>query len=278
MRGAYDVGMSDGGVIGSVQGAAKDVEEHPAAAWAAAAGHVVNGVVHAIIGGIAIGIARGAGGSADQSGAMRAIKDNPLGAAALWLVAGALFALALYSLAVAVGEVSRKKRDAAKSVGRAVMYAVVGSAALVYALGGTADGEETTESVSAELLQSWWGSALLVLAGVVIAVIGVAMMAKGVTRSFLKDVELPPRFRRSFTALGIAGYLAKGLAVVIIGVLFVVAVFTRDPEDTGGLDGALKSLVGVPGGQAVLVAIGVGLILYGVYCIARARTTARRSR
>ena len=68
-------------------------EEHPAAAWAAAAGHVVNGVVHAIIGGIAIGIARGAGGSADQSGAMRAIKDNPLGAAALWLVAGALFSL-----------------------------------------------------------------------------------------------------------------------------------------------------------------------------------------
>ena len=108
------------------------------------------------------------------------------------------------------------------------------------------------------------------------AVIGVAMMAKGVTRSFLKDVDLPPRFRRSFTALGIGGYLAKGLSVVLVGVLFVVAVFTRDPEDTGGLDGALKSLVGVPGGQVVLIAIGAGLILYGLFCLARARTTARK--
>lgn len=268
--------MSDGGVIGEVRDKAKDVEHHPVVARAAAAGHVVNGIVHAIIGAIAIGIARGAGGSADQSGAMRAIEANPLGAAALWLVAGALFALALYSLAVAVGEASREKRDAAKSVGRAVMYAVVGSAALVYALGGTADGEETTESLSAELLQSWWGSALLVLAGVAIAAIGVAMMAKGITRSFLEDVELPPRFRRSFTALGIGGYLAKGLSVVLVGVLFVVAVFSRDPEDTGGLDGALKSLVGVPGGQVVLIAIGAGLILYGLFCLARARTTARK--
>ena len=237
--------MSDGGVIGEVRDKAKDVEHHPVVARAAAAGHVVNGIVHAIIGAIAIGVAQGAGGSADQSGAMRAIEANPLGAAALWLVAGALFALALYSLAVAVGEASREKRDAAKSVGRAVMYAVVGSAALVYALGGTADGEETTESLSAELLQSWWGSALLVLAGVAIAAIGVAMMA-------------------------------KGLSVVLVGVLFVVAVFSRDPEDTGGLDGALKSLVGVPGGQVVLIAIGAGLILYGLFCLARARTTARK--
>ncbi|HSO70998.1 MAG TPA: DUF1206 domain-containing protein [Arachnia sp.] len=270
--------MSDGGVIGDIQDKAKDVEHHPVAAWVAGAGHAVNGVVHAIIGGLAIGIAQGAAGSADQSGAMRAIDANPLGEAALWVAGVALFALAVYSLAVAVGEMSREKRDAAKSVGRAVMYAVVGSAALVYAMGGTADGEETTESLSAELLQSWWGSALLVVAGVVIAGIGVAMMAKGVTRSFLEDVELSPRFRLAFTALGVGGYLAKGLAVVIVGVLFVVAVFTRDAEDTGGLDGALKSLVGVPGGQAVLIAIGVGLILYGVFCIARARTTARKGR
>lgn len=270
--------MSDGEVLGDLQDKAKDVEHHPVAAWLAGTGHAVNGIVHAIIGAIAIGIAQGAGGSADQSGAMRAIGATPLGAAALWLVAGALLALALYSLAVAVGEVTRKKRDAAKSVGRAVMYAVVGSAALVYAMGGTADGEHATESLSAELLQSWWGSALLVLAGVIIMVIGVAMIGKGVTRSFLKDVDLSPRFRRSFTALGIGGYLAKGLAVVIVGALFLTAVFTRDPEDTGGLDGALRSLVGLPGGQMVLIAIGAGLILFGVYCLARARTTALKAR
>lgn len=271
------MGMSDG-VLGDVQDKAKDVEHHPAAAWLAAAGHVVNGAVHAIIGAIAIGVAQGGGGSADQSGAMRAINAHPLGSAALWFVGGALLALAVYSLAVAVGEVTRKKRDAAKSAGRAVTYVVVGAAALTYATGGTADGEETTESLSSVLLQSWWGSALLILAGVVIFAIGAAMMGRGITRSFLKDVELPAGYRTPFTVLGVAGYVAKGIAVAIVGVLFIVAVFSRDPEDTGGLDGALKSLVGVPGGQAAIIAIGVGLILYGVFCLARARTTARNGR
>ena len=57
----------------NVEASAAEVEHHPAAAWAASAGQVVNGVVHIIIGLIAVGIARGAGGSADQSGALRAI-------------------------------------------------------------------------------------------------------------------------------------------------------------------------------------------------------------
>ncbi|MHA6513678.1 DUF1206 domain-containing protein [Tessaracoccus sp. Z1128] len=268
--------MSDGGILDDVQDKAKDVEHHPAAAWLAAAGHIVNGIVHAIIGVIAIGIARGVGGSADQSGAMRAIDAHPLGSVALWFVGLALFALAAYSIAVAIGEITEKKRDAARSAGRAVMYIVVGAAALTYASGGTADGEEATESLSSVLLQSWWGSALLVLAGIVVFAIGAAMMGRGITRSFLKDVDLSPRFRRSFTVLGVVGYLAKGLAVAIVGVLFVAAVVSGDASDTGGLDGALKSLVGVPGGQIVLIAIGVGLILYGLFCIARATTTANK--
>ena len=43
----------------------------------------------------------------------------------------------------------------------------------------------------------------------------------------------------------------------------------HDPEQAGGLDGALQSLTTVPGGVFALVAIAVGLMVYGLYCFAR---------
>lgn len=253
---------------------AKRVERHPVAESIAAAGHVANGVVHGIIGAIAIGVARGAGGSADQAGAMRAIDSTPVGSVALWVCGLALLGLGIYSVVSAVGEWGQRKREAVKSLGRSVAYFAVGGVGLVYATGGTADGEQTTKTVSARLLGSLWGNALLAVVGLVAFAIGVAMIVRGVRRKFLEDVQVSSRSRGWFTALGVAGYVAKGLAVATVGVLFLVAVYKQDPSDAGGLDGALKKLAEIPGGQFVLIGIGVGLITYGVFCLARARTAA----
>ena len=49
----------------------------------------------------------------------------------------------------------------------------------------------------------------------------------------------------------------------------VIAAVRVDPEEAGGLDGALQSLTTVPGGVIALLAIAVGLIVYGAYCVAR---------
>ena len=70
---------------------------------------------------------------------------------------------------------------------------------------------------------------------------------------------------------GMVGYIAKGIAVGVVGVLFVVAALTHDPEKASGLDGALKSLADLPFGTFILWLVGAGLIIYGVYCFARAR-------
>ena len=84
--------------------------------------------------------------------------------------------------------------------------------------------------------------------------------------------DVPARFnftRDVVEALGAPGFIAKDVAVTIVGGLFVVAAVRHDPGETGGLDGALQSLTTVPGGVVALVAIAVGLIVYGVYCVAR---------
>ena len=72
-------------------------------------------------------------------------------------------------------------------------------------------------------------------------------------------------------AFGVVGYIAKGIAIGVTGILFIVAAFTHDPETAGGLDAALHSLAELPFGPVILWIVGLGLILYGLFCFARAR-------
>lgn len=60
-----------------------------------------------------------------------------------------------------------------------------------------------------------------------------------------------------------AGYVAKGVALGVVGVLFMVAAATNDPEEAGGLDAALRSLLELPAGTALLTAVGLGITAYG---------------
>jgi hypothetical protein len=57
----------------------------------------------------------------------------------------------------------------------------------------------------------------------------------------------------------------------VVGVLFVVAAVTLDPKRATGLDGAVRSLASLPFGQVLLVAVGLGLIAFGLYTFVRAR-------
>ncbi len=251
------------------QDAAAEAEQHPAATWVKGAGQFANGIVHFVIGAIALGIAFGGGGNADQSGAMQAIQETPLGGIALWAVGLAMAGLALLAFVAAVAESSRGWKDAVKEAGRGIAYAVVGATALVAANGGSSDGGSRAESLSAQLMANPFGAWLVGLIGAGTAAVGIYFIAKGWRRKFREDVAPPSRWQHLVDLLGTAGYIAKGVAVVIVGALFLLAAARNDPEEAAGLDGALQSLTTVPGGVIALVAIAVGLMLYGVYCLAR---------
>lgn len=261
--------------IRDVEGKAERLKENPVVARLASAGHVVNGIVHLLIGGIAIGVAAGAGGSADNSGAMQAIRSTPLGAVALWVGAVALFALALYCLLAAVAEARSDAKKAAKEAAKGIGHAAVGVVALTYALGGSSDSDESSQGLSATLLGSTWGAVLLFVVGAAVLAVGIGLIVSGIKQSFMDEVDLQGRARRAVARLGTVGYVAKGVAIGIVGVLFIVAVLRRNPDEAGGIDEALKSLVGLPFGAVLLVLVGVGLMLYGIFCLARARTLAR---
>lgn len=242
----------------------------------ARAGYIVLGVVHIVIGLVAISIATGGGGTADQSGAMARIRQTPVGIVLLWLIVVGLLALAIWQIAEAIVErdpdTKKKWGYRAKFVGTAIAYLAIGWTALTYALGGNSNSGQSSETFTAKLLATPGGVFLVALVGLLISGIGVAFIVRGFTRAFKKHLALPSGVARpGIVTFGVVGYVAKGIAIGVAGILFIVAAFTHDPHKAGGLDGALRTLAGLPFGAVILWVVGAGLVIYGVFCFARAR-------
>ena len=94
----------------------------------------------------------------------------------------------------------------------------------------------------------------------------------GVMRSFQKKMTIPSGALGTFvTTLGVVGYIAKGIALAIVGVLLVVAAVTSDASQAGGLDDAFDTLRGLFLGPLLVALVGVGFIAYGLFLFFRAR-------
>jgi hypothetical protein len=264
--------------------AARSEAEHDAgelrqSSWfraGARTGFAVAGLLHILIGGLAISVAVGGGGQeTDQTGALAALSANPLGAVVLWVVVLGLFALGLWQIleAITVHEPDPKKRTMArlKEASKSIAYFAVGAAAVRYATGGGGSSEQNAEDATAGLLGSPLGIAVLLLVAAIALAVGIGFIVSGIRKSFETTLILPPGGAgRATVVLGRVGYVAKGIAVAVVGILFASAVFTADPKQAGGLDGALKALASLPFGVVILVVIGLGFLAYGVFFGVRA--------
>jgi hypothetical protein len=107
-------------------------------------------------------------------------------------------------------------------------------------------------------------------AGIILG-IGVHFVIKGTRRAFRPELR---RFEdtargRAIEVIGVVGHVAKGVALLLVGGLFVIAGLDRNPQESTGLDGSLKALQYHPVGVHVLTAIALGLICYGVFAVVR---------
>jgi len=259
----------------SVTGAARSAKNSTPLRGLARLGFAVNGLLHILIGLLAIGITVGGGSeSADQSGAFSQLASSPGGVFLLWAVVIGMFSLGLWLLISAFlmpgGDSKRKWARRGAEVAKGLTYLALGATAIPFALGSSSSSSSSTSSASATLMSSPGGIVVLIFVGVIVLAVGGYFIRKGVTKKFTEDISLPGEPMRKFVlALGVAGYVSKGIAIGIVGILVIAAALTNDPSKSTGLDGALTSLVALPFGAVVLIVIAIGLIAYGLYCFVR---------
>lgn len=256
---------------------ARRVERNPVVQGVARAGFVASGLVQVLIGVVAIEVALHRSDSQpDQTGALHDVAGAPGGPVVLWAAAVASLALGLWLVVAGViaRNPDRKRRWSGRirEWGRALVYLVVGVEALRVALGADASSARTSRTGSKDLLSVPGGAVVLALLGAAVVVAGGVVVWLGITKRFTRVVRVP-RGRRgaAFVLLGRVGYIARGVAVAVVGILFVVAAFTLDPAKAAGLDGALKSFAALPSGEVVLVVLGLGWIAAGLFSVWRAK-------
>lgn len=265
----------------TAKSAAHDAKNSRAVHVLARAGFAASGIVHILIGVIAISIALGGAGGqeADQSGALAQLAAAPGGVFLLWAVTIGLAALGLWHLLSAVLDRSADSgKDRAvhivKNGAKGLVYLALAVTAGTFAAGGSSSSSGSTTSLTAGLLSTPGGVFLVVAIGIVLIAIAGYLVVKGVTRRFERDLSMPGGTAgRGVRILGTVGYIARGVAMAGVGVLFLFAAATNDPEKSSGLDGALRTIADLPAGKILLVLVGAGWIAYGVYAFFRARYT-----
>ena len=263
---------------------ARGVTDHPVLAAVARVGLVAYGVVHLLIGWLALQLARGASSAdADQTGALQTLADSPGGVVLLWLVGLGLIALALWQAGEVLlwwrGLLDREhwRRTAfvcAKCLAKAAVYAVLGATALLFGVGLEYEADERLQELTGETLEVPGGTALVVTVAVGVVAVGLYTVVRGLTGGFMKDVDLPAapdRYEPVIEAVGRVGYIAKGVAFGLVGVLLWRAATSADLTSATGLDGAMTVIVGVRGGPWLLGGVAAGFAAFGVYALARAR-------
>ena len=242
----------------------------------ARAGYAANGFVHVLIGVFVLVVAFGGDGETDQAGAFKAVAAAPAGFIALWGLAIALFALGVYHLLDGLlawsGHAARKWGRRVAEWGQALVFIVLGLLAASIALGARPDADESAEIASRGVLSIPGGPYVLALIGIGVGIGGIAFIVMGIRRSFENRMSLPSGLLGAgVKTLGIVGFIAKGVALIILAILLVVAAVRIEPSAAGGLDAAIDALLHIAYGPVLVGAIGGGLIVYGVFCFCRAR-------
>lgn len=261
------------------------VERAHRQAWAQTLGRigmVCYGVVHLVVAYLAVRVALGVGQQeADQTGALAQVAQGGAGVALLWVLGLGLFAFALgQSLMAAVGyrwvQMPKRLRKRLHAAGRAAVGISLGVLAVRLATGGGTggSGDQKQQELTARLLALPAGRVIVGLVALITLAVGVGSVVSGVRRSFMRDLDagdLPRGSQVWVRRIGVAGHIAKGVAVAIIGVLLGTAALDADAAEAGGLDTALRTLAAGPFGTALLIAVGLGLAAFGLYCFAAAR-------
>jgi hypothetical protein len=247
----------------------------------ARAGLAARGVMYGLIGLIAVEIALGnSRQQADRSGAVRLVAATPVGTVILWLLVIGFAGLTLWRLSEAAfgatGPDGHRTSTRLICLVKAVIYGALTYSILKYALGlgAPASTNRQSQDLTATALRRPGGQAVVAIAGVIIAGVGLYLAYQAYRRKFMRDMRMgsaSPTTRKVVTWLGEVGGVARGVVFVTVGIFLFVAAVHAKPGQAKGIDSALRALAHTPLGPWLLGLVAVGLVLFGIYSCCEVR-------
>jgi hypothetical protein len=278
---AHESGDSE---VGSDQAEAF-VRRHPWIVTFGRIGWVAKGVVYGLTGLLALKLGTDQiGGTQDsdeanQSGAISKIAQQEYGPTLLVLLALGLFVYAAWRIVTVLLPADNEGKAWLNRLGytiSAIVYVALGVSAILLARDpGKADEtgrreDAKVEQFTADML-GWTGGRYLVgLIALILIGVGTAFAWRGIGGSFAKQVEhrpVGPFSWKVIHAMGVVGWVGRGAMLGLIGWFVMRAAVEFDASEAHGLDESLRRVSDTTPGTALVLAVAVGLVVYGAFCL-----------
>lgn len=244
--------------------------------WLARAGYGARGIVFLMVAGLAL-FSSFAGGKADTKSALETILQQPFGRVWIALIGIGLAGFVAWRLAQSLANADGQDDDMkgyairAALFGSAVTYAGLALTSLGMAFQMSGGGSSGEEGLAAWVMAQPFGRYLAGIIGIGFVIGGVITAIKGIKRKFGRYLDLDAKKNSPAVLVSIYGLVARGAVFAIIGVFFLYAAFTVDPQQAGGMADALAWVHELPFGGIIYAIVALGLAAFGIYNFVEAR-------
>lgn len=153
-------------------------------------------------------------------------------------------------------------------LGSALLYTTATYAALQVLLRQASSSEQNRESTLVFLLESGWGTALIVGLGLVVISFGLIQFKHALKADFMDKFvpDMPGKLVKVAKISGRFGFAGRGVLYSLIGGFFLFAAHQSEPSEVGGMGKAISTLLLLPFGPYLASALGAGMIAFGIFC------------
>lgn len=221
------------------------------------------------------------GDAVGTKGAFGWLSDQPFGRVWLILLALGLVAFAAWRLLQAICDADREGRSPhAVRTRMSQGFSGLGYLALAVSVfqviaRAYADiervGAVQNREKAALLLDLPFGAWLLTGVGLAILGIGIANIVRAVKEDFTEYLSCSERVCRRLAPIARAGYAARGMAYLPLGVIVALAGLRSQPNQVTSFGLALEALERQPTGSIILTVTACGLVAFGAFSFVEAR-------
>jgi hypothetical protein len=241
-------------------------------------GIISKGIVYCLVGVLTFMAALGMRGeNASKNEAFKLIYEQPFGKILLIIVAVGLLGYVTWRFFQSVYDIDSKGNDTNARLTRigygfsALIYFVMAIYAMKLALAGAGGGEDSQKFVVSKILEYPAGEWIIGIAGLLIIGNGIRQIYTAVTGNFMKNVQVTSsKHIDLFRKAGIAGYVARGVVLLIIGYFFLRAALHHNANEAIGTKEAFSFLQHTFG-SVLMGVVAAGLIGYGVFMFVKGR-------